>query len=352
MQGIFISYRRQDSQSAAGRLADHLKEHLGGIPIFRDVETIEPGVDFVVAINRALQSCAVLLAVIGPRWVSVEDGGGRRRLDDANDYTRLEIGTALKRDDVRVIPVLVEGAEMPTAGTLPEDLKALARRNAIELTDKRWEYDVAQLVDTLRRALGMEAPPRPAPPPVPPAKVAKPAMSKGKWIGLAAAGAAAALVLALFGRAPQPLEGPTDSLRGQIEADVARQLQEEYAAGQQQHTETPAAEAVVPAPTPTPTLPPTPRPAINLTGLWQDEEGGRHQILQQGNRLVVEGMSPDGYVAGAGVIEGRQGWVDYSLNGQPLRANIEVSADGRGMRLVIVDPYTGQREVLGMRRLQ
>lgn len=154
MPGIFISYRRLDSQSAAGRLADHLNEHLRGATLFRDVEAIEPGVDFVEAIERALSGCAVMLVVIGPRWVSVSDAAGQRRLDDPNDYTRLEVATALKRN-VRVVPVLVEGAVMPTAEQLPEDLKPLARRNAIELTDSRWSHDVHRLVTSLEKALGM-----------------------------------------------------------------------------------------------------------------------------------------------------------------------------------------------------
>ncbi len=158
MAGIFISYRRQDSQSAAGRLGDELKERLPEAAIFRDVETIEPGVDFVEAINRALNSCNALLAVIGPRWLTLTDQDGRRRLDDPNDYTRLEVGTALKREGVRVIPVLVEGASMPSSDELPEELKALGRRNAIELTDKRWKYDVGELETTLRQLLGLPAP--------------------------------------------------------------------------------------------------------------------------------------------------------------------------------------------------
>ncbi len=155
MPGIFISYRRQDSQSAAGRLADSLKERLPEATLFRDVDTIEAGADFVNAINAALESCGVLLAVLGPRWISIQDEAGGRRLDDPNDYTRLELATALGRADVRVIPVLVDGATMPAAEALPDDLKALARRNALELTDKRWDYDVSQLVATLRHALGM-----------------------------------------------------------------------------------------------------------------------------------------------------------------------------------------------------
>ena len=143
MKGIFVSYRRQDSQSAAGRLSDHLRDHLAGVPIFRDVETIEPGVDFVEAIERALASCGVLVAVIGPRWLSVTDAEGQRRLDSPDDYTRIEIATALNRTGVRVIPVLVEGAVMPLSTELPDDLGLLARRNAIEITDRRWDYDVS-----------------------------------------------------------------------------------------------------------------------------------------------------------------------------------------------------------------
>ncbi|TVO58778.1 toll/interleukin-1 receptor domain-containing protein [Denitromonas halophila] len=166
MKGIFVSYRRQDSQSAAGRLSDHLRDHLSGVPIFRDVETIEPGVDFVEAIERALASCGVLVAVIGPRWLTVSNDNGQRRLDDPDDYTRIEIATALKRDGVRVIPVLVEGAQMPGSDALPDDLASLARRNAMELTDRRWDYDVSQLVDTLRKVLDLAAP-EPEPPPAP-----------------------------------------------------------------------------------------------------------------------------------------------------------------------------------------
>jgi len=173
MQGIFISYRRQDSQSAAGRLADDIKEDVPGVVVFRDVETIEPGVDFSDAINRALQSCGVLLAVIGPRWLSVMDDAGRRRLDNPDDYTRIEIATALKRSDVRVIPILVEGATMPESKDLPDNLQALARRNALELTDGRWRYDISRLADTVSQALGVPAKP--------------PATRNRQWIGFGAA---------------------------------------------------------------------------------------------------------------------------------------------------------------------
>ena len=226
MQGIFISYRRQDSQSAAGRLADHIKEQMPGVPVFRDVETIEPGMDFVEAISRALESCGVLLAVIGPHWSSVADAGGRRRLENANDYTRLEIATAFQRPNVRVIPVLVEGAQIPDANDLPEDLQALCRRNAIELTDKRWNYDVSQLIETLRKALGVEPPPpkpgpqpepRPESPPSPQAWYRR--LTKKQW-GI---GAAIVVVLGILGERGQNGMNATQSPHPCLPTPLCRQ---------------------------------------------------------------------------------------------------------------------------------
>jgi len=191
MSGIFISYRRSDSQSAAGRLADDLKERLPEVKIFRDVETIAPGVDFVDEINHALAACGVLLVVIGPRWLSVTGADGKRRLDDAGDFTRLEIAAGLERPDVRVIPVLVEGAVMPSAADLPDDLKLLARRNAVELTDKRWQYDVSEVEATLRDALGL-AKPKPDPKPdLIPAPTSRP-----PWGWLAGGAGVLALIVA------------------------------------------------------------------------------------------------------------------------------------------------------------
>lgn len=143
--GVFISYRRQDSQSAAGRLADSLERRFGKAQIFRDVETIQPGMDFVEAIEGALSSCSVMLAVIGRRWTG---DGGENRLHLPNDWIRLEIAAALKRG-IRVIPVLVEGATPPADANLPEDVKALARRQAHTLSDERWDYDVQRLAAAL-----------------------------------------------------------------------------------------------------------------------------------------------------------------------------------------------------------
>ena len=150
---VFISYRREDSGGHAGRLCDHLRTRFGGASVFMDVTDIEAGVDFVDVLQRAVGSCDVLLAVIGREWLTCTDRNGRRRLDDPHDFIRLEIGIALTRN-VRVIPVLVEGAAVPTASELPSDLAGLTRRQAVELRDARWNADVESLAGVLDHVLG------------------------------------------------------------------------------------------------------------------------------------------------------------------------------------------------------
>ena len=163
MSSVFISYRRDDESGHAGRLHDDLGERLGPDRLFIDVDALEPVVDFVEAIERALGASAVLLAVIGRRWLEAADAHGRRRLDNPDDFVRLEVATALARG-VRVIPVLVQGATVPAAEHLPEPLRPLVRRHAIELSDERWDYDVGRLVGAMERVLGERALPPTRPP--------------------------------------------------------------------------------------------------------------------------------------------------------------------------------------------
>jgi TonB family protein len=159
LAGIFISYRRSDSQGEAGRLFDDLVKHFGDDTVFMDVAAIEAGRDFRRAIEEAVTKCGVLLVMIGPEWVDAKDERGTRRLNDSSDFVRIETASALKRD-VAVIPVLVRGAKMPSADQLPEDLKELVYRNCIELTHARWRSDVQLLLDSLRRLLGDTSPPK------------------------------------------------------------------------------------------------------------------------------------------------------------------------------------------------
>src|SRR5579863_2817116 len=131
-RAIFISYRRDDSEGEAGRLYDDLVRVFGNDAVFMDVSGIHPGKDFRQAIEDNVAQCAVLLAVIGPVWASIIDATGVRRIDQLNDFVRLEIASALKRG-VDVIPLLVHGARMPTPAQLPDDLQNLAYRNSLEL---------------------------------------------------------------------------------------------------------------------------------------------------------------------------------------------------------------------------
>ena len=149
-QKIFISYRRDDSAGYAGRLYDRLVNHFGADRVFMDVAGIEPGVDFVEAIEKAVGSCSAFIVLIGRQWLAVTDAKGHRRLDDPSDFVRLEVFTALQRN-IRVIPVLVQGATMPLTQDIPEALAKLARRNALEISDVRWDYDVGRLIETLDR---------------------------------------------------------------------------------------------------------------------------------------------------------------------------------------------------------
>lgn len=151
VSGVFISYRREDTSYIAGRLHDRLAEVLSE-RIFRDIDDMRPGIDFVEAIDEAVGSCDALVAVIGEHWLSAQDPSGNRRIDAPNDWVRLEIAAALNRD-ILVVPVLVENATVPTDSELPADIRRLARRNAMVLTDERWDYDVQQLVHVLDQAL-------------------------------------------------------------------------------------------------------------------------------------------------------------------------------------------------------
>ncbi len=150
--GIFVSYRRQEASHLAGRLYDHLVRRFGEGQVFIDVDTIEPGVDFADEISRAVAACKVLLAIIGPNWLTATDKQGRRRLDDPDDIVRLEIEAALARD-VRVIPILTEDAVMPGREDLPDSLTRLARRNGFLIRHESFRSDAGRLVTAIERVL-------------------------------------------------------------------------------------------------------------------------------------------------------------------------------------------------------
>jgi hypothetical protein len=148
---VFISYRRSDSQAQTGRLYDRLNRAFPGM-FFRDVSEIGIGVDFVAHVERAVGASVALIAVIGPGWAKAADERGRR-LDDADDFVRVEIRAALARK-IRIIPVLVGNAEMVPDDQLPDDLKPLARWNAIRIVEDYYDQGIEKLVKSLVPELG------------------------------------------------------------------------------------------------------------------------------------------------------------------------------------------------------
>ncbi len=249
MAGIFISYRREDSPGHAGRIFDRLRSRFGSDVVFMDVAAIEAGVDFVDVLHKAVGSCDALLAVIGPQWLSATSDG-KRRLDDPHDFVRIEIAGALQRN-VRVLPVLVDGARLPSTAGLPTDLQGLTRRQAIELRDARWDDDIDRLVEGLEKVLkvGGEAP---APTAAVAADRANAKTSTGRWIAIGA-GAVLMLVVAAVvawrgGLVPGNRSGTsTDPPRQTVSAPPASQ-----------QTVTPTAN---PAPPPARGSTPSPGPA-------------------------------------------------------------------------------------------
>lgn len=143
---IFISYRRSDAGGHAGRLHAALSDHYGDSALWLDHSAIPAGADFTAALNEALASSDVLLAIIGPDWLGAEKDG-QRRLDDPHDWVRREIATAM--GSVRVIPVLVGEAELPTAENLPDDLGDLRRLQTIEVRPDRFEDDTEHLIKAI-----------------------------------------------------------------------------------------------------------------------------------------------------------------------------------------------------------
>jgi TIR domain len=192
---IFICYRRDDSAGHTGRLRDALAAEFGPDQIFRDLDTIQPGDDFLQAMSGGIASCQVFLVVIGRNWLTATGADGGRRLDDPSDHVRAEVAEALQRG-VRIIPVLVQRASMPSAAELPESIRALADRNAIELDDDGWQSDVTRLADAIRRDVGR---PRTAP-------TASTRLSRGRWaaivVGLAVLALAIGVSNRLGGRTP------------------------------------------------------------------------------------------------------------------------------------------------------
>jgi len=161
MAKIAISYRRSDSQDITGRIFDRLAQQFGRDTVFRDIDSIQPGIDFRRQIADALTATDVLLVIVGPRWLGRGEGAASR-MDNESDPVRVEVEMALKRD-IPVIPVLVSGTKMPEVGELPAALKDFAFRHAVEVDGGRdFDHHIEGLTRALDQILAAKgtAPPR------------------------------------------------------------------------------------------------------------------------------------------------------------------------------------------------
>jgi hypothetical protein len=204
---IFINYRRDDSRADAGRLYDRLHARYPA-RIFRDVGSLEPGIEWREAIEKVLSDSDACIVVIGKNWLTITDASGHRRLDDPRDVVRLELQKALS-SGMRVFPLLVGGAKMPAEEDLPPDLQSLARRNALEVSEQDWNEDFDKLVAAIEKSLGWSAP-APARPGSGSRKVF---VIGGAVAALLVIGVVAALVLSPAGTKPNPPPGPAPAVK-------------------------------------------------------------------------------------------------------------------------------------------
>jgi TIR domain len=153
--GVFISYRRDDTRPWAIALRDQLAQAFGERRVFFDVDSMNAG-NWRAQIDQALERSAVVLVVIGPRWTTAADAEGHQRLLLPDDVHRMEVASALERPGITVIPVLVDGARLPAARDLPEDLRALLERQVSEIGDARDRRlaDLRRLTRTIDGLIG------------------------------------------------------------------------------------------------------------------------------------------------------------------------------------------------------
>ena len=395
--GIFVSYRRAGVRTQTYRLVDELKRQFGESQVFLDIKSIDPGVRYADAIRDALNSCAVILVMIGPKWSEICDDQGRRRLDNPEDVLRIEVETAL-RARARVIPVLVDGAQMPSAESLPEDIRELADLQAFSLVESHWEYDVAQLVGKLNAVLGRPA----AGTPAQGVEQTRPKVSAKAITGLVLTGlilmtyladeitdrsaalgglifVAIGIVLSVLayrdiragrtrgrgtaiagavigGLSALVLLGEMGDLEDPDTAWVAPPMsavpQAPSAAGPAAHTE------LAPAPAqPEPAAIEAPQPTasvVNLTGNWSSADGLTYIMEQAGNQVTFAEYNPllnTVTAGGAGSIDGRDFVLSYQTAlGTTGQARLRVSDDGESMSGNYTDLSTGMSQYITLQR--
>lgn len=153
-RNIFISYRHDQAAGIAGRLSDHLSRHFGEDQVFMDVASILPGSDFSLKIISAVSKCGVMLVLIGPNWLRAASITRRKGIGKSDDWVRLEIETALQQG-IWIVPVLIDGADIPKTGDLPQSLRPLTRRHAFRLSNSGFRDEVERLIRAVEQGYGV-----------------------------------------------------------------------------------------------------------------------------------------------------------------------------------------------------
>ena len=296
-RAIFVSYRRDDAEGEAGRLYDDLARAFGSDSVFIDVAGIAPGLDFRQAIDSNVAVCGVFLAVMGPRWIDIAAADGTRRLDNTSDFVRLEVASALARN-IPVVPVLVRGAAMPAPEHLPESIRDLAFRNAVELSHSRWSFDTDQLLRALKVYVQPPSPELPAKPHAGPEPAAPPP-ARIPRLGrkqLALAAAALLLLLAAYPlyrtlSRPQTYPPADPSIKPPANQSVPTTGADENVAQIQQTLNAAASTPAksTPSPTTAPELPFRKGPPLapgDINGTWTSQAPSPTSFA---NKIVISG---------------------------------------------------------------
>lgn len=386
MPGIFINYRREDSRADAGRLFDWLSGHFGKDRVFMDIAgSIEPGMDFDEVIERAVTSCEALIVVIGKQWLTTTDSTGRHRLDNPNDYVRLEIAKALQRN-IRVIPVLVQEATMPSAEDLPEDMVRLAKRQALEISDSRWDYDTEQLVKVLDKAgikpvirrPGEESAAIEAKVPPVTKKLSVKAITSVVLNGLVIAiysaeegldqseliGALVFSIVALALGISAFYDIKLNKVKGKVLAITGILLSTLMTLvfigelSEPRHLPSPESASpprIQPVPETAVPQPPVKRPQarVDINGNWYHEDGSLYVIDQHGNNFLFRGIDINNQITieARGMINQRniKLFVDYQGDTREV-VKATISPDGQMIQGIFTDPSTGVSENITLSR--
>jgi len=375
MSAVFISYRRSGSKHAAYRLKDRLKQAFGSDKVFIDLEDIDAGLPFANVIKDTISRCSVILIVIGPRWLEMQDMQGSRRLDDVDDWVRQEIEAAMA-SDARVIPVLVDGAKELKVDAVPESLRKFAGLQATKLSEEEtyWSFDVNRLIAEIVAAdpgLQKDDPVKPA------------VKFSGKVI---AALAIATLLFVMIGLEDNALDQDSVvvlivlsmvslalGIWGYMDVQAKRARGRPAAIGSLVLTSLVALAAVGSLPDPYTadplpgegvvsglqssgesfdpnTLPPTASipddiQSVDISGVWQGSDGSRYTVTQYGNRFEFVEFEASGGVSatGTGVIRGNLIESEFKASDNSWGSGrLQLSGDGRTMSGSYKDGATGE----------